>query len=80
MCIQWKWGAAVYTSFTTDYNALAVKAGHQTACGQRPLDHGLGWSQCPKGRCSQLLQNRQRTRRRQISTGMSASRQQLLLG
>ncbi len=37
--IQWKWGAAVYTSFTSDYNALAVKAGHQTACGQSNGDH-----------------------------------------
>ena len=37
VAIQWKWGAAVYSGFTTDYNALAVKAGHQTACG-----HGNG--------------------------------------
>ncbi len=37
--IQWKWGAAVYSSFTTDYNALAVKPGHQTACGQSNGDH-----------------------------------------
>jgi hypothetical protein len=37
--IEWKWGAAVYTAFTTDYNALAVKAGHQTACGQNNGDH-----------------------------------------
>ena len=37
--IRWKWGAAVYSSFTTDYNALAVKAGHQTACGQNNGDH-----------------------------------------
>ncbi len=37
--IQWKWGAAVYSSFTTNYNALAVKAGHQTACGQNNGDH-----------------------------------------
>jgi hypothetical protein len=29
----------VYTSFTTDYNALGVKAGHQTACGQHNGDH-----------------------------------------
>ena len=37
--IQWKWGAAVYSKFTTDYNALAVKPGHQTACGQKNGDH-----------------------------------------
>jgi hypothetical protein len=37
--IQWKWGAAVYSTFTTDYNALAVKSGHQTACGQKNGDH-----------------------------------------
>jgi hypothetical protein len=37
--IQWKWGAAVYSNFTTNYNALAVKAGHQTACGQNNGDH-----------------------------------------
>jgi hypothetical protein len=37
--IAWKWGAAAYSSFTTDYNALAVKAGHQTACGQGKADH-----------------------------------------
>jgi hypothetical protein len=37
--IDWKWGAAAYSSFTTDYNALAVKSGHQTACGQGKADH-----------------------------------------
>lgn len=37
--IQWKWGAAVYSSFSTDYNALAVKPGHQTACGHSNGDH-----------------------------------------
>jgi hypothetical protein len=37
--IEWKWGAAVYSTFTTDYNALAVKAGHHTACGQNNGDH-----------------------------------------
>ncbi len=37
--IQWKWGAAVYTSFTSDYNALAVKPGHQTACGASNGNH-----------------------------------------
>lgn len=37
--IQWKWGAAAYSSFTTNYNQLAIKAGHQTACGQSNGDH-----------------------------------------
>jgi hypothetical protein len=37
--ISWKWGAAAYSSFTTDYNALDVKSGHQTACGQGKADH-----------------------------------------
>jgi hypothetical protein len=37
--INWKWGAAVYSSFTTNYNQLAVKAGHKTACGAPNGDH-----------------------------------------
>jgi hypothetical protein len=37
--VQWKWGAAVYTNFTTDYNALNVKASHQNACGMNNSDH-----------------------------------------
>jgi hypothetical protein len=37
--INWKWGAAVYSSFTTNYNALAVKAAHKTACGLNNGDH-----------------------------------------
>jgi hypothetical protein len=39
LSIQMKWGAAAYSSFTTDYNALQVKAGHQTACGMNNGDH-----------------------------------------
>ena len=36
--LNWKWGAAVYSGFTTNYNALAVKAvTHKTACG---MDNG----------------------------------------
>jgi hypothetical protein len=31
--VQWKWGAAVYTNFTTAYNSLNVKPTHQQACG-----------------------------------------------
>jgi hypothetical protein len=37
--IDWKWGAAVYSSFTTNYNALAIKPGHKTACGMNNGDH-----------------------------------------
>src|SRR5262249_28756815 len=33
LSISWKWGAAVYTSFTTNYSALGVKAVHNIACG-----------------------------------------------
>lgn len=39
LSIQMKWGAAAYSNFTTDYNALQIKAGHQTACGQNNGDH-----------------------------------------
>lgn len=39
LSIQMQWGAAAYSKFTTDYNALGVKAGHQTACGQSNGDH-----------------------------------------
>jgi hypothetical protein len=37
--VAWKWGAAVYSSFTTSYNALAVKPAHQSACGPSNGDH-----------------------------------------
>jgi hypothetical protein len=37
--IDWKWGAAVYSSLSSDLNALAVKPGHQTACGMNGSDH-----------------------------------------
>jgi hypothetical protein len=37
--IDWKWSAAVYSHFSNDYNALGVKAGHQTACGHGNGDH-----------------------------------------
>ena len=39
LSIQMQWSAAAYSSFTTDYNALNIKAGHQTACGQNNGDH-----------------------------------------
>jgi hypothetical protein len=39
LSIQMQWSAAAYSSFTTDYNALQIKAGHQTACGPSNGDH-----------------------------------------
>jgi len=30
--INWKWGAAVYTTFSTDYNQLLVKPTHNNGC------------------------------------------------
>ncbi|MBV8899036.1 MAG: hypothetical protein JOY92_02855, partial [Verrucomicrobia bacterium] len=41
--VQWKWGAAVYTCFTTPnasfYNSLMVKPTHQNACNFNNGDH-----------------------------------------
>ena len=37
--VQWKWGAAVYTCFTTNYNSLNVKPTHQNACNLNNGDH-----------------------------------------
>ncbi len=37
--VHWKWGAAVYTSFSTDYNSLAVKAAHTNTCAFNNSDH-----------------------------------------
>jgi hypothetical protein len=37
--IQWKWGAAVFSSFSTDYNSLGVKPTHQNACLYNHGDH-----------------------------------------
>ena len=37
--IQWKWGAAVYSNFTTDYNAVAPKAAHSNTCALNNSDH-----------------------------------------
>ena len=37
--ISWKWGAAVYTTFSTDYNALGVKPTHTNACAYSNSDH-----------------------------------------
>ena len=36
---HWKWGAAVYTSFSTNYNTLDVKPTHQNACSYNNGDH-----------------------------------------
>ncbi|MEI9981210.1 MAG: hypothetical protein WDN23_19830 [Edaphobacter sp.] len=37
--INWKWGAAVYSSLDSDFNNLTIKPGHQTACGYNGIDH-----------------------------------------
>lgn len=39
LSIQMKWSVAAYSTFATDYNALQIKAGHKTACGQSNGDH-----------------------------------------
>ena len=39
LSIQMFWSAAAYSKFTTNYNALEVKAGHQTACAVNNGDH-----------------------------------------
>jgi hypothetical protein len=39
LSIEMKWGAVAYSNFTTDYNALQIKAGHQTAYGLSNGDH-----------------------------------------
>jgi hypothetical protein len=37
--ISWKWGAAVYTNFSTNNNALMVKPTHSNSCGISNSDH-----------------------------------------
>jgi hypothetical protein len=37
--LGWRFGAAVYTQFTTNYNQLAVKPVHQLLCGAQNSDH-----------------------------------------
>lgn len=39
LSFQWKWGAAVYTSFSTNYNSLAIKPTHDNACSFNNADH-----------------------------------------
>ncbi|MBZ5624347.1 MAG: hypothetical protein LAQ69_37475 [Acidobacteriia bacterium] len=37
--INWKWGAAVYTTFSTDYNTDAIKPSHNNSCAHSNSDH-----------------------------------------
>jgi hypothetical protein len=37
--VSWKWGAAVYTVFSTNYNKLGVKPTHQGSCLYANGDH-----------------------------------------
>jgi hypothetical protein len=37
--VNWKWGAAVYSSFTTDYNALGILPAHGNSCSSGGGDH-----------------------------------------
>lgn len=37
--LSWKWGAAAYTQFSTDYNQLGVKPTHTVACAYNNSDH-----------------------------------------
>ena len=37
--INWKWGAAVYTAFSSEYNTLAIKPTHSNSCGYNNPDH-----------------------------------------
>jgi hypothetical protein len=39
MTILWKWGAAVYARFSTDYNLLAIKPTHSSSCVYPNSDH-----------------------------------------
>jgi hypothetical protein len=39
LSVAWKWGAAVYTTFTTNYNALGVKPTHAQTCLYQNGDH-----------------------------------------
>ena len=37
--IHWKWGAAVYSTFSTNYNLLSVKPTHSNSCSFNNSDH-----------------------------------------
>jgi hypothetical protein len=38
--VEWKWGAAVYTTNMSDYNAIGVKPAHNNTCLYNNSDHG----------------------------------------
>jgi hypothetical protein len=37
--VSWKWGAAVYTAFSTDYSALQILPAHGNSCTSSGSDH-----------------------------------------
>ena len=37
--VAWKWGAAVYTAFSTNYNVLGIKPTHTRSCLYNNSDH-----------------------------------------
>jgi hypothetical protein len=37
--VSWKWGAAIYTAFSLDYNLLGIKPTHSNACLYLNSDH-----------------------------------------
>jgi hypothetical protein len=37
--VSWKWGAAIYTNFSTDYNALQILPAHGNSCSSGGGDH-----------------------------------------
>ena len=39
LSFQWKWGAAVYSSFSTNYNSLDIKPMHDNTCSYSNADH-----------------------------------------
>lgn len=40
--MQWQWGAAVYTQFSTDYNSLGIKPVHSTSIDSYPNGNQAG--------------------------------------
>lgn len=48
--VGWKWGAAVYTTFSTDYNALQILPAHGNSCSPGGGDHaGTPEGRTPSG-------------------------------
>jgi hypothetical protein len=39
LTMNWKWGAAVYSNFTSDYSTVAPKAAHTNTCAINNSDH-----------------------------------------